>query len=66
MQNVHTVSKSGFNVLFNGALVLGVSTYNIMYRKMDKTIHGNCASIQPTFSEYRSQFTGKPCTHLHR
>jgi hypothetical protein len=29
------------NVLSNGALVLGVKS-NIMYRKMDKTIPGNC------------------------
>ncbi len=39
MQNVHVVSGLKIHVLFNGALVFTVSMYNIMYRKMDKTIH---------------------------
>ncbi len=28
---------------------------NIMYREMDKTIHGNYVYIQPAFSAYRTQ-----------
>ncbi len=36
------------------------------YRKMDTTIHGNCASIQPAFSAYRAQLTRKPSTPLER
>jgi hypothetical protein len=30
-----------------------------MYRKMEKAIHRNCTSIQPAFSAYRTQPTGK-------
>ncbi len=33
---------------------------------MDKTIHGNCTYIQPPFSAYRTQLTGKPSTPLER
>jgi hypothetical protein len=38
-----------FHVHSNGALVFCWNKSNIMYRKMDKTIHGNCACIQPPF-----------------
>ncbi len=31
---------------------------------MDKTIHRNCACIQPPFASYRNQFTGKPSAPL--
>jgi hypothetical protein len=30
-----------------------------MCRKIDKTLHGNCTSIPPPFSAYRTQLTGK-------
>jgi hypothetical protein len=30
-----------------------------MYRKMSKTLHGSCASIQPPFSAYRTALAGK-------
>ncbi len=49
-----------FNVISNGALVFALIKSNIMYRKMDKTIHRNCACILPPFSAYRTQLTGKP------
>jgi hypothetical protein len=49
IQNFHIDSRPELYVLSNGVLVFGVS-HIIMYRKMDKTIHGNCASIQPQFS----------------
>jgi hypothetical protein len=37
-----------------------------MYRKMDKTIHGNCACIQPLFSAYRTELSGKPSVPFER
>jgi hypothetical protein len=30
-----------------------------MHRKMDKTIHGNCACIQAAFSACRTKLSGK-------
>jgi hypothetical protein len=59
MQDVHIVSKSKFPTLSNGALVVAVTLILIMYRKIDKTIHASCACIQPEFSAYWTQFTGK-------
>ncbi len=37
-----------------------------MCRKMDKTIHGNCACIQPPFSAYRTQLKRKPSAPFER
>jgi hypothetical protein len=38
----------------------------IMYRKMDKTIDRNSACIQPSFSVYMTQLTGKPNAPFER
>jgi hypothetical protein len=46
IQNFHVVSRPEFPVLSNGAHVFGV---NIMYRKMEETLHGNCACTQLQF-----------------
>jgi hypothetical protein len=35
------------------------SNLTLMYRKMDKTVYGNFACMQPPFSAYRTQLTGK-------
>ncbi len=41
------------------------SKLNIMYRKMYKTIHRSCASIQPAFSAYKdSTYRKAKCTIL--
>jgi hypothetical protein len=48
MQNIHVVSRPKFPILSNGALVFAVVS-NSMYKKMDKTSHQNCASIQAEF-----------------
>jgi hypothetical protein len=45
---------------------LQVLYIGIMYRKMDPTIHGNCTCIQPAFSAYRTQLTGKPSAPFER
>jgi hypothetical protein len=37
-----------------------------MYRKMEETIHGNCACIQPPFSAVRTRLTGKPSAPFER
>ncbi len=37
-----------------------------MYRKMDKTIHGNCAYAQPAFSAYKTRLRGKPSAPFER
>jgi hypothetical protein len=37
-----------------------------MYRKMEETIHGNCASIQPPFSAYMTQLTGNTSAPIER
>jgi hypothetical protein len=39
---------------------------NIIYRKMDTTIYGNYACIQPAFLAYRTQLTGKPSAPFER
>ncbi len=33
---------------------------------MGKTIHGNCACIQPPFSAYRTQLAGKQSAQFER
>jgi hypothetical protein len=37
-----------------------------MYRKMEETIHGNSACIQPPFSAFRTQLTGNPSPPFER
>ncbi len=54
-----------FHVLSNGALVFW-RTSNIMYRKMEETIHGNRVCIQPQFSGVKTQLTGKPSPPFER
>jgi hypothetical protein len=63
--SVASISK--FHVLSNCALVFAINiNINIIFRKMDKTIHGNCACIKPTFSAASTQLTGKPSPSLER
>jgi hypothetical protein len=37
-----------------------------MYRKMDTTLHGSCACIQPPFSAVRTALAGKPSAPFER
>jgi hypothetical protein len=37
-----------------------------MYRKMEQTLHGSCASIQPPFSAYRTGLKGKQSAPFER
>jgi hypothetical protein len=37
-----------------------------MYRKMYKTIHRNCACIQPALAAYRTELKGKPTASFER
>jgi hypothetical protein len=41
-------------------------TSNIMYRRMDKTIHRNSACIQPAFSANMTKLTGKQSASFER
>ncbi len=65
MQNVSAISRQKFDVIANGVTCFCCKS-NIMYRKMDKTIHENCACIQPEFSAYRTQLRGKPSAPFER
>jgi hypothetical protein len=66
MENIHVVSIPEFPALSNGALVLAVSLICIMYRKMEETLHGNCACTQPPFSAPRTQHAGKQSPPFER
>jgi hypothetical protein len=71
-QNVHIASRPTINVVPNGALVFYVLKSNIMYSKIDKNIHRNCACIQcfiqfnALFSAYMSQLIRKPSAPFER
>jgi hypothetical protein len=63
MQNVHIISRTKFNVISNGAIAFAASLDNIMCWKMDKTIHRNCACIQPAFSAFGLNLQETPMHH---
>jgi hypothetical protein len=66
MQNVNIVLRPTFNVLSNGALVFAASLVSIMQREKDRNIHIKCSCIQPEFSAYRAQLTGKQSAPFER
>ncbi len=58
MQNFHVASRLKYHVLSNGVNCFCCKS-NIIYKKMDKTIHGNCACILHStfiFSIYDSTY----------
>jgi hypothetical protein len=62
MENVHVISRPKFQVLSNGGVRFGAS----LILCTDKTIQRNSACIQPLFSAYRTQLTGKPSAPFER
>jgi hypothetical protein len=68
MQIAHVVSKLQNFLFFPMVhlLVFGVSLLLCTYRKLDKTIHRSCPCIQPLFSGYTTELTGKPSAPFER
>ncbi len=54
-----------FHALSNGALVFAVKS-NIVCRKIEETIHGNCVCTQPAFSANRIELTAKQSAPFER